>query len=214
MSGGAGRPPGGDQVPTEVGASRGPRGFSLYVSIAVGWIGPVVAYWALRPLVRSDAATLAIASALPILRLGLLWFRRRRLDGFAAFATLALLVTVGLSLWLGGSALPIKLARPIITGTIGLALIGSALIGRPLLITLYRAVRKDAAITPPDPRRRRTVALLTGVLGLIFLADAVVHIALALRVGTLSYLLDSRAVTIVVVLLLLVLRFAFGRRRV
>jgi len=101
--------------------------------------------------------------------------------------------------------------HPAVTGTLGLALIASALLRRPLVLTLLRYLRRGEEV-PSEPGRR-TATLLTALLGLVLLGDAVVHVALALRVGTMSYLLDSRGVTIGVIVLLIVLRMAFRPRR-
>ena len=210
MSRGRGQPAGGQAARgTAPERWHGARG--LLLGVAVSWIGPVVVYAVLRPMVANDATALGIASALPILRLAIVWGVRRRVDGFAVFATLGLAVTIALSLWLGASALPIKLVHPAVTGTLGLALIASALLRRPLVLTLLRYLRRGEEV-PSEPGRR-TATLLTALLGLVLLGDAVVHVALALRVGTMSYLLDSRGVTIGVIVLLIVLRMAFRPRR-
>lgn len=155
---------------------------------------------------------LAVVAAVPLVWMGVVWVRRRQVDGVGALVVLGLAVTVTLSILLGGSALPVKLLHPAITGTLGVALIVSTLVGRPLIVTVYRAFGRRTTTPVGHARRVGSLTLASVMLGLIFLVDAGIHVALALHVGTAVYLIASRVVTIGLVAVIVGLRSIWRRR--
>jgi len=185
----------------------------LAVSLALNWLGPVVIYFAIRRYTTTDATALAVSSALPLLRVAGLWLLRRRIDWLGAVALLGLGVTIALSVLMGGSALPIKLIHPALTGTLGLLLLASALLAKPLLRPLLRLAGRQGdapAGSAPHPSR---IGLYTGILGGLLLADALVHVVMALDLSTGTFVLSSRAVGAVFIAALIGLRLLVRPRR-
>lgn len=120
------------------------------------------------------------------------------------------------SFLLGGSSLPFKLFRPALTGIIGLAFLISAVIRKPLILTIIKALKhkvpEGLGNSMPDrgfPPKKMTI--ITAVAGLVLLGDAVTHIIMAISLPTGTFLLMSRVVTIAVVVILFGFRWIVGR---
>jgi hypothetical protein len=158
----------------------------------------VAAYVALSQTLHDDLAALAITEAIPIAWLLAAGARKRRVDPIVLAAAAVLAIAVAVSLAASGSTLPLKLRRSVITGTLGLACIGSILLGRPLLPSglermtrgwpggsrIARALRGHAS-----PRES---TVITAIIGTTLLADAVAQAGLAFGVTTAVFLGASR----------------------
>jgi hypothetical protein len=167
---------------------------------AVGSLAPPVLYFVVRPHVGGDAWALAFAAAVPLV-LVVIAPLRRPVTGLLGVLTvagfgLALAVTVVS----GGSSLPFKLVRPLATATLGMACLVSVALRRPLLVALLRTLavgypERGGALerAASNPGARRRMSLLTGVVGVGFVAEGLITIALALTVSTGAFLVASRA---------------------
>jgi len=123
------------------------------------------------------------------------FLRNRRVDALSILATvgiaLSLLAFVG-----GGSAQLLQLREKMVTLLIGLAFLGSAAIGRPLIYPLARAtVARESAEAladfdskRDDARLRHTVMVMTLVWGFGLLADVALSILLIFSLSVGDYL--------------------------
>ena len=152
----------------------------------------------LSQALHSDLAALAIAEAIPVAWMLAIGLRRRRVHPLVLVWAIVLAVAVLVSIALGGSVLPLKLRRAVITGSLGLAFLGSVLARRPLLPVvmdrLARAWPRTERLTrllggQAAPRR---ALVLTAIVGVTLLADATAQVTLALTVSTAAFLAASR----------------------
>ena len=159
---------------------------------------PVLAYVALSATLHSDLAALAITEAIPVAWVLATGVRRGRVDPIALAVAVVLAAAVLVSITSGGSTLPLKLRRAVITGSLGLACLGSVLARRPLLPAisdrLARAWPRIERMTVALGSRasHRQTIMLTAIIGVTLLADAAAQITLALSVSTAAFLGASR----------------------
>jgi hypothetical protein len=146
---------------------------------------PVIAYFAVRPWVASDAVALAAAGALPIGYQVVLVAVRRRIDVWALVSGLGFAVGCLASLLAGGSSLPLKLHEAAVTFVAGLVLLGAVVVRRP--VPLGRLLKVPGA----DLRLDVTLSVLVG--GFLVL-HALLHIALAVLLPTSTYVVAGRLV--------------------
>jgi hypothetical protein len=123
---------------------------------------------------------------------------RSGLDPRTRVAVLAIAVGVAA---VSGSSLPLKLRNAIITGPIGLVLLFSAVIDKPLLAVLMRRVARHEPDRAPrieatlrSDRGRHVFRVLTAIAGLTLVADAAGQVILALSVSTSSFVATARVV--------------------
>jgi hypothetical protein len=166
--------------------------------LTAGVLVPVATYLILSQALHSDLAALAIAEAIPVAWMLAIGLPRRQVHPLALVWALVFAVAVLVSIASGGSQLPLKLRRAAITGPLGLAFLGSVLVGRPLLPLatdrLARAWPRAESLTrllggQTAPRR---AIVLTGIIGVTLLADAAAQVTLALTVSTAVFLAASR----------------------
>ncbi len=109
-------------------------------------------------------------------------------------------VAVAISALSGGNRIVLELQDSLVTGPLGLVLLGSAAVGRPLHLVLLRILAardprmRRAASEVSDPARRRTSTIFTVLLGSTLAAHAGVLLVLALSVSTGTFLALSRPV--------------------
>jgi hypothetical protein len=153
---------------------------------------------------HNELLALAITEAIPIGWALVLGLRRRRLDPLALALAIVLTAAVVVSLATGGSVLPLKLRRALITGSLGLACVASVLVRRPLLPT---AMAWAARAWPSSARMVRLLdahaapqkaTILTAIIGVTLLGDAAAQVALALTVSTATFLGASRLARIAI----------------
>lgn len=181
---------------------------------------PLAVYTAIRVAIGSATGALAITEGATAVWLLAVAVTRRRVDPVAVLST----VTVGIALAVyalsGGDPLALKLRRGAVTGTLGITLLATVAIGRPLLILLLeRVARLNPERAPEleaklaDPRRRRGLTILTAIVGATFSLDGASQIALALTVPTGSFVADSTATRIAVLGIGTVLTVSYVRRQ-
>jgi hypothetical protein len=172
------------------------QGGGVLVELLVNFVLPYVIYTYAEARLGVVGALLA-SSAPPILWSLGEFARHRRLDA------LSVLVVAGIALSLlamigGGGAQFLQLREKLVTGVIGLAFLGSAAIGKPLVYELARAgMRRKSegeaeqfAAMQVHAGFRRTMTVMTLVWGLGLVADAALS-------GVLVFTLSVRANLIV-----------------
>ena len=171
------------------------NGVHVVIEALVNFILPFAIYnYAEAPL--GEVRALLASSAPPILWSLVEFARHRRVDA------LSLLVVSGIALSLlamigGGGVQFLQLREKLVTGVIGLAFVGSALIGKPLIYELARATmrRKSAAEAEQFEALqvhagfRRTMMVMTWVWGLGLLADVAVSVVLVFALSIRKYLI-------------------------
>jgi hypothetical protein len=145
----------------------------------------LLAYFAVRPHVPSDAAALAMAGAFPAAWTIALVLARRRIDRWTALTSAGFALGCVASLLAGGNSLPLKLHEAAVTFVVGVVLLGAVLIRRPLPLGRILKV--------PDAGRRLD-ATLNAMVGGFLVLHALLHLALALTLPTATYLVAGRVV--------------------
>ncbi len=105
---------------------------------------------------------------------------------------LSLLAMIG-----GGGAKFLQLREKLVTGVIGLAFVGSALIGKPLIYELARATKRRKSAGEAEEFEalqvyagfRRTMMVMTWTWGLGLLADVAVSVVLVFALSIREYLI-------------------------
>lgn len=171
------------------------NGVHVLVEALVNFILPFVIYnYAEAPM---GAVRALLASSAPPIAWSLVEFaRHRRVDA------LSLLVVCGIALSLlamigGGGVQFLQLREKLVTGVIGLAFVGSALIGKPLVYELARATMRRKSAGEAEEFEalqihagfRRTMAVMTWVWGLGLLADVAVSVVLVFALSIREYLI-------------------------
>ncbi|MGW0226723.1 VC0807 family protein [Actinopolymorpha singaporensis] len=173
----------------------------LLPRVAVNAGLPLVVFAMVRPHVGSDVLALAVAGGVPLLGTLATVVLRRRLDMVGAAALVGFGLALVISALSGGNRIVLELQDSLVTGPLGLLLLGSAAVGRPLHLVLVRIL---AARDPrmrwdlSDPGRRRTSTIFTVLLGSTLAAHAGVLVVLALTVPTGTYLALSRPIGLAV----------------
>jgi hypothetical protein len=167
------------------------------LSLVAGLVIPVIAFIALDGALHNELLALAIVELIPVLWALGYGFSRGRLDPIALAAAVVLLAALAVSIADGGSAMPLKLRRGLVTGTLGLACLASVVGGRPLLPRAIRLVH----YAWPESRFTRFLrpygrddgaAVLTAVVGVTLVLDATAQVTLALTVSTAVFLLTAK----------------------
>jgi hypothetical protein len=167
--------------------------------VAVLWLatslGPLLLYFLARSYVDSDVVALAISAVVPavVTVVAAAWRRQVRLLG--ALAVVGVGVALAATAVTGGSSLPLKLYRPLVTGVVGLVVLLSALLRRPLLVPVLDRL---AGRLPVIRLSRRTATVVTVIIGVSFLVEALATVSLALTMSTGAFLIASRLVRIAV----------------
>jgi len=107
-------------------------------------------------------------------------------------------VTLLFAIVLAGSPRPLELHRAVFPGAVGLASLISLGVGRPLLsiAAIKRShTRPDAAASSSldTPGARRSLVVVTAIIGVTLTADAVAQVALALTVSTSTFGIVARS---------------------
>jgi hypothetical protein len=194
------------------------NGGHILVEALVNFILPFVIYdYAEAPL--GDVRALLASSAPPILWSLIEFARHRRLDA------LSVLVVSGIALSLlamlgGGGARFLQLREKLVTGVIGLAFVGSALIGKPLIYELAHATMRrksdgeaqQFAALQVHAGFRRTMTVMTLVWGFGLLADVAVSVVLVFVLSIREYLIVNPILGYGTMGALSLWSFLYGRR--
>jgi hypothetical protein len=161
----------------------------------------MVVYALVRPYVTSDAAALAIGGIIPVARTLVVIIVLRRLDWIGGLSILGFAVAWAASAIFNGSEILLKVHGSLLTGTLGVVLLVSVLIGKPLLLPVLQAIGRQnpdvsgaAERESASPGGRKKISLATVVIGLALFTDGVVHVVLALSLPTNTFLAVARVV--------------------
>ncbi len=174
------------------------------LTLVAGIVLPVTAYVVLKAATHNTTDALAVTETIPIVWVLAGGLLRRRVSPIAVIAAVVVGSALVITAVTGGSALPLKLRRASVTGPLGIACLVSVAIRRPLLPALVELV---ASSVPPRAAARvdglrRAIAenrasVLTAIVGITLLADAVAQVTLALTVSTTVFIGTSRLARIV-----------------
>ena len=174
----------------------------LLISLALNGLLPLIAYTLLRLAGVGDFLALALAAGIPAARTLVLWIWRRRLDWLGIQALLGFGLAAGGSVFLSGNPLLLEVHSSLLTGTLGLVLLFSVAMGKPLLQSLAQAFVGDdprlATQMAGDLERRKRLSLATLIAGVALLADTVAHVVLALTTPVAVFLGLSRVMNWVI----------------
>ena len=176
------------------------NGTHLLLELALNIVLPFVIYtYAEAPW--GAVRALLVSTVPPILWSLVEFARHRRLDA------LSVLVLAGIALSLlamlgGGGVRFLQLREKMVTAAIGLAFLGSALIGKPLVYELARATRRRKSEEEAQQFEalqihagfRRTMMVMTLVWGFGLLAEFAVSVALMFALSIREYLLVHHVV--------------------
>lgn len=146
---------------------------------------PAAAYYGCRGFGVDAWVALVAGGLVALVRVAYVAATRRRLDGLAAVmvAVFALLVVAS---WLTGDPGILLAKESILSGFLGLLLVGSCLVGRPVMYSFLRRVNAGKAelLTQWDelwrtrPSFRRIFTMMSIVWGAGLLAEAIVRLPL------------------------------------
>ncbi len=194
------------------------NGARVLAEALVNFILPFAIYnYAEGPL--GEVRALIASSAPPIAWSFVEFARHRRFD------VLSVLVIGGIALSLlamlgGGGVQFLQLREKLVTGVIGLAFLGSALIGKPLIYELATASMRRKSETEAEnfaalrihPGFRRTMTVMTVIWGLGLLADVAVSAILVFRLSVREYLIVNPIIGYGTMGALTLWTFLYGRR--
>jgi hypothetical protein len=146
---------------------------------------PVAVYYGCRTIGVESHLALLVGGCVGLVRVAGAAVRRRRLNGLAALVAGTFLVLLAVSSWTGDER--ILLSRDsIVSAALGLLLLGSCLVGRPLMYSLVRRLHADDRRKLAEwdgfwrtrPEFRRIFMVMSVVWGTVLLVESVVRIVL------------------------------------
>lgn len=194
------------------------NGSQVLFEALINFVLPFAIYsYAEAPL--GEVKALLLSSAPPILWSIIEFSRHRRLDA------LSVLVVSGIALSLlamlgGGGVKFLQLREKLVTGVIGLAFVGSVVIGKPLIYELARAsMRRKSEGEAQEFEAlqvhagfRRTMKVMTLVWGFGLLADVALGVVLVFQLSIKEYLIVNPILGYGTMGALSLWSFIYGRR--
>lgn len=171
----------------------------LFPKLIVNWLVPLLLYIIMRNIFSNDTIALAVAGAIPAIWTIILWMWSRKVNWIGVIAVLGLFIAMVVSALSGGASLPLKLYHPMIYGAVGLILLISVVIKKPLMIVLLKKFKVGDSERFSNPSINRKITISTAMLGTVLLLNAIIHIFIALTLSTGAYLIISRIITLVTV---------------
>ncbi|HEV2639375.1 MAG TPA: VC0807 family protein [Actinocrinis sp.] len=165
-------------------------------SLALNILVPTALYFVLNRYTGNTAA-LAYSGAIPTAFTLAGFLRTRRISALGALSIVGFAAAVAISVLFDGSPLAFELQEPLITGTLGLALLISALIRKPLLLTALRiAARNDPALVDllAKPGAAQRISILTTIIGATLTLHSATLTFLALTRSASTYVAISKPV--------------------
>jgi len=164
----------------------------------------LIAFFALRAALGNSTAALAITDGIPLVWLLGIGLAHRRLERVALIPVVVFTVALLASIAFGGSALPLELRRSVFPGAVGLACLFSLLVRRPLVLeAASRMPRPDQPLGEEDrlarPEVRRMLTVLTAIVGVTGLADAIAQVVLALSLSTSQFVVAAHVASYVTI---------------
>jgi hypothetical protein len=194
------------------------NGLHVFLEALVNFILPFVIYtYAEAPL--GPVRALLASSAPPILWSLVEFARHRRVDALSVLVVggivLSLLAMLG-----GGGVRFLQLREKLVTGVIGLAFLGSALIRKPLIYELARASMRRKSegeaqqfeLLQANAGFRRTMTVMTVVWGLGLLVDVAISVVLVFALSIRDYLIVNPILGYGMIGALSLWTFLYGQR--
>ncbi|MEV1168794.1 VC0807 family protein [Nonomuraea sp. NPDC049784] len=146
---------------------------------------PVAVYYVCRAVGLDQMPALLLGGLAALLRIAIVAARLRRFDGLAALVAAGFGVAIVLAALTGDPRLVLA-KESIVSGLLGLLLLGSCLVGRPLMYALMRRLNAEdhdklaewARLWQARPEFRRVFTTITLVWGAGALAEALVRLPL------------------------------------
>ncbi len=169
------------------------------IKLVVDTVLPAGLYFALHFIGVDDLIAFAIPAAIPVLRATIWWVWKRSIEWIAVFASLGFALEIIGTWLLNGNPLFFKAHGVLLTGPLGLTLLVSAMIGRPLALSLLRLIKPEQLMAPQvskrlssNPITQSKATLLTVGLGGLLSVHALVELTLALILPPDTFLLVSK----------------------
>lgn len=172
--------------------------FSLLISIIL----PIIIYFGLRSYLM-NAYALIVSSAIPIVRAIYVLVKRKKADIFSIISIIGFAVSIVIFKLGNGNLFAIKVYHSIITGAIGLVILISAAIRKPILTTLIQKKMKVYIEHQDNQVLLKKMSVYNIIIGLFFLLDSVLHVFMAYLLSTNAYVIFSKIATIVLVAIVL-----------
>jgi hypothetical protein len=177
------------------GSRPSPR--AIAPSVVLNAVVPLVVYLLVRPHVGSDLTALAIGAVIPVAGTLLLSLVRRRVDLIGVVAVMAFGLALLVAFLSGGDPLVLKLHDAVITGPLGIVLLGSVAIRKPLHLVIFRIVARrnpKFAHVVQGPHAFRSSMVITSLAGGMMAVHALVILLLAVAMPTATFLAVSRPI--------------------
>jgi hypothetical protein len=155
---------------------------SFGASLLLSTVLPLIFYERLQHLVHSQVTALLIAAAIPAAWTAGKLAVRRRWDLIGVLSVVGFAIGI-LMLEVTGSAFAFKIHYGVLAGAIGVVCLASLAIGRPLFGLLM-----PKSVSWPGMTRRTVAYWITGIWGVVLVADAAVIILLAATLPTRTFL--------------------------
>ncbi len=190
----------------EAAERRAPRGRPRRLFLIAAGFLPIAAYVVLERVLHSEGYALAITATLGVAWALAAGVRQGRVNPIIVATVIVLAIALAVTVASGGSALPLKLRKAVITGSLGLACLISVAIDRPLLPALLELLARGAPRTASGRLQalRATVSErqatgMTVIVGLTLLTDAAIQITLSFAVSTTVFVAVSGLARLAVV---------------
>ena len=146
---------------------------------------PAVAYFVCRAFGLDAWLSLAAGGLIALVRVGYVAARHRRVDGLAVLVLAVFAVLLVASL-ITGDPRVLLAKESILSGFLGLVLLGSCIVRRPVLFLMLRRINADDPVTlrkwdalwQSQPAFRRVFTVMSLVWGAGLLAEALIRVGL------------------------------------
>jgi intracellular septation protein A len=180
---------------------------------------PLLTYFILTDRGVPAVPALLASGGWPVIDLGLTFAVRRRLDEFAVFTLI--FIVLGVVTGLGfNSARLVLVKESVVTGLFGVVALASLTLSRPLMFYFGRKFATDGSTEAVAawnalwqyPSFRRVQRVITVVWGVAFVAEALLRIALSYALSTSAMTVLSTVLPLAVTGSLVAWTFSYGRR--
>jgi len=173
---------------------------------------PLALYFILHCLNFGDTLALAVAGCIPVIRTLTQFIVKKKLNIIGIISVSGFMLACLMTAVFGGGTLILKLYRPIITAAVGIIALLSAAVKKPIVALLLHRISGAGPDYFKDEKRIYRAQISTVAFGFFFVADALLHIFVALTLPTVTYMVASRVITIgLIALLFVVMRFIRAR---
>ncbi len=190
------------------------------VTLTVNVVLPFATYVLMtRVLGTGEVTALLVSGIWPVLEIGYTMVKQRVVDEFSVFVLVGIVIGVLTTLF-SDDARAVFLKDSITTGLIGVVMLVTLVVGRPLTFYLGRRFATDGSAVqrqwwnglwqyPQFRRVQRNIGLMWGV---TLLGEAVIRALLTLTLGTEPMVLVNNIVPLVVIAGLVFVTIGIGRR--